>query len=129
MKPAPELFKRLNVPLDRGISNNNTLYSIYWRERGSSSRGSGHVSCIYCSSNRTGHRDNGKSNTCIGHDVKCGPLCHFAMGSITGSLVVIGKCADVSIGATVLEKRKIGNFAMAGARSLLLMIYQTLKYM
>ena len=50
-----------------------------------------------------------KSNTCIGHDVKCGPLCHFAMGSITGSLVVIGKCADVSIGATVLEKRKIGN--------------------
>ena len=59
-----------------------------------------------------------KSNTCIGHDVKCGPLCHFAMGSITGSLVVIGKCADVSIGATVLEKRKIGNFAMAGARSL-----------
>ena len=32
--------------------------------------------------------------------------------------MVIGKCADVSIGATVLEKRKIGNFAMAGARSL-----------
>ena len=28
------------------------------------------------------------------------------------------RSADVSIGATVLEKRKIGNFAMAGARSL-----------
>lgn len=42
----------------------------------------------------------------------------FCNGFDNRSLVVIGKCADVSIGATVLEKRKIGNFAMAGARSL-----------
>lgn len=59
-----------------------------------------------------------KSNVCIGHDVKCGELCHFAMGSITGSYVTMGLCSDVAIGSIVLEKRKIGDFAIAGASSL-----------
>lgn len=59
-----------------------------------------------------------KSNVCIGHDVKCGDLCHFAMGSITGSYVSMGHCSDVAIGTIVLEKRKIGDFALAGASSL-----------
>lgn len=59
-----------------------------------------------------------KANTCIGHDVVSGPLCHFAMGSITGSYTQLGVCADVAIGATTLEYIKIGDYAMAGARSL-----------
>lgn len=59
-----------------------------------------------------------KANTCIGHDVVSGSLCHFAMGSITGSYTQLGICADVAIGATTLEYIKIGNYAMAGARSL-----------
>lgn len=59
-----------------------------------------------------------KANTCIGHDVKSGPLCHFAMGSITGSYTSLGLCADIAIGATTLEYIKIGDYAMAGARSL-----------
>lgn len=60
-----------------------------------------------------------KPHASIGHDVVCGPLCHFARGSITGSHVNIGICSDVALGATVIEKRNIGNFAMAGARSLI----------
>lgn len=59
-----------------------------------------------------------KPHASIGHDVTCGLLCHFARGSITGSHVNIGICSDVALGATVIEKRDIGNYAMAGARCL-----------
>lgn len=59
-----------------------------------------------------------KANSCIGHDVVAGPLCHFAMGSITGSFTHLGICADVAIGATTLEYIQIGDYAMAGATSL-----------
>lgn len=59
-----------------------------------------------------------KSNVSIGHDVYCGELCHFAMGSIIGSFTKIGTCSDVSLGSIVLEHKIIGNFAMLGAGSL-----------
>lgn len=58
------------------------------------------------------------SNSMIGHDTTVGPLCHFSVGSITSSYVTIGKVSDVTLGAKVLEKRKIGNYAIAGASSL-----------
>ena len=48
-----ELFKRLNVPLDRLVTIIH--YTAFIGENVVR-----HVSCIYCSSNRTGHRDNGK---------------------------------------------------------------------
>lgn len=60
-----------------------------------------------------------KANVNIGHDVVCGPLCHFAMGSIIGSYAQIGICSDVALGSVVLEKKRIGNFSMLGAHSLL----------
>jgi acetyltransferase-like isoleucine patch superfamily enzyme len=60
-----------------------------------------------------------KSNALIGHDVKCGPLCHFAMGSITGAFTQLGVCADVATGCVVLEKISIGNYSFAGAASLI----------
>lgn len=60
-----------------------------------------------------------KSTALVGHDVKCGPLCHFAMGSITGAYTQLGVCADVATGCVVLENRKIGNYAFAGAASLI----------
>lgn len=60
-----------------------------------------------------------KSSVQIGHDVVCGPLCHFAMGSITGSYTKLGICADVAIGSIILESRQIGNYSMAGAGSLI----------
>lgn len=60
-----------------------------------------------------------KANVNIGHDVICGPLCHFAMGAIVGSFSRIGVCSDVALGAVVLEHRVIGDYAMLGASSLL----------
>ena len=58
------------------------------------------------------------ANSLIGHNTTVGPLCHFSVGSITSSYITIGKCSDVALGAKVLEKRKIGDFAVAGASSL-----------
>jgi acetyltransferase EpsM len=58
------------------------------------------------------------SNALIGHNTTVGPLCHFSVGSITSSYVTIGKVSDVALGAKVLEKRRIGNYAVAGANSL-----------
>ncbi len=58
------------------------------------------------------------ANSLIGHNTTVGPLCHFSVGSITSSYVTIGRCSDVTLGARVLEKRKIGNFAVAGSSSL-----------
>lgn len=112
-----EVFDRMNIPLDRLITIIH--YTAFIGENVVLHPGV-LVMCYAYVAPRTelGVGTMVKSNTCIGHDVKCGPLCHFAMGSITGSWVVMGKCADVSIGATVLEKRKLGDFAMAGARSL-----------
>ncbi|KAA6323615.1 dTDP-3-amino-3 6-dideoxy-alpha-D-galactopyranose 3-N-acetyltransferase [termite gut metagenome] len=58
------------------------------------------------------------SNSLIGHNTKVGPLFHFSVGSITSSYITIGLCSDVTLGAKVIEKRNIGNFAVAGAGSL-----------
>ena len=58
------------------------------------------------------------ANSMIGHNTKAGALCHFSVGSITSSYIDIGLCSDVALGAKVLEKKNIGNFAVAGAGSL-----------
>jgi len=58
------------------------------------------------------------ANALIGHNTTVGPLCHFSVGSITSSYISIGKVSDVALGARVLEKRNIGNYAVAGANSL-----------
>jgi acetyltransferase EpsM len=59
------------------------------------------------------------ANSLIGHNNEVGPLCHFSVGSISSAYVTIGLCSDVTLGARVLEKRKIGNFAVAGSCSLI----------
>lgn len=59
------------------------------------------------------------SNALIGHNTVIGPLCHFSVGSIVSSYVNIGRVSDVTLGAKVLEKRTIGNYAVAGASSLI----------
>ncbi len=60
-----------------------------------------------------------KANVSMGHDIICGPLCHFAMGAIVGSYTHIGICSDVAIGSVTLEKVSIGDYSMLGAHSLL----------
>jgi sugar O-acyltransferase (sialic acid O-acetyltransferase NeuD family) len=59
------------------------------------------------------------ANALIGHNTTIGHLCHFSVGSITSSYVTIGKVSDVTLGAKVLEKRRLGNYAIAGANSLI----------
>lgn len=58
------------------------------------------------------------ANALIGHNTSTGKLCHFSVGSVTSSYVTIGDVADVTLGARVLEKRSVGNYAVAGAASL-----------
>lgn len=58
------------------------------------------------------------ANSMIGHNTEVGALCHFSVGSITSSYVNIGLCSDVTLGAKIIEKVNIGNFAVAGAGSL-----------
>lgn len=58
------------------------------------------------------------ANSLVGHNTKVSPLCHFSVGSITSSYVNIGICSDVTLGAKVIEKVNIGNYAVAGAGSL-----------
>lgn len=58
------------------------------------------------------------ANSMIGHNTTVGMLCHFSVGSITSSYINIGKVSDVTLGARILEKKKIGNYAVAGAGSL-----------
>lgn len=43
-------------------------------------------------------------NTNIGHDEKCGSLCHLATGATNVSCSSVGYCADVIVSATVLKK-------------------------
>jgi len=68
---------------------------------------------------KMGHCSLMMANSLLGHNTTVGPLCHFSVGSITSSYIEIGKVSDVALGAKVLEKRKIGNYAVAGANSLI----------
>lgn len=58
------------------------------------------------------------ANSLIGHNTTVGRLCHFSVGSITSAYVTIGNVSDVTLGARVLEKRSLGDYAVAGAHSL-----------
>lgn len=60
-----------------------------------------------------------KANVCMGHDIECGPLCHFAMGSIIGSYTHLGICSNIATGSVTLEKLNIGSYSMLGSHSLL----------
>jgi acetyltransferase EpsM len=59
------------------------------------------------------------ANSLVGHHTVIGPLCHLSLGSITGSYVRVGKVSDVAMGARVVERCKIGNYAVAGANALI----------
>ena len=67
---------------------------------------------------KIGHCSLVMANALIGHNTHVGPLCHFSVGSITSSYVNIGRASDVTLGAKVIEKTNIGNYAVAGANAL-----------
>ena len=58
------------------------------------------------------------ANVCFGHDSSCGVCCHFSVGSIVSSYVEIGNYADVTLGARVIEKVRIGDFGVVGSCAL-----------
>lgn len=59
------------------------------------------------------------ANTNVGHNSILGPHCHVAVGGIVSSYDVIGKCTSIAFGTVVLEKRKIGDYCVAGANSVI----------
>jgi len=61
-----------------------------------------------------------KASCLIGHNNIIGPLSTFSAGCIVSSYVNIGKCSDVAFGARVMEKVTMGDYATAGAASLVL---------
>jgi sugar O-acyltransferase (sialic acid O-acetyltransferase NeuD family) len=60
------------------------------------------------------------ANSMIGHNIKMGPLCHCSVGSIMTGYSQLGICSDLAVGSTLLAYIKIGNYAMAGANSLVI---------
>lgn len=58
------------------------------------------------------------ANCSIGHDTIIGDLCHCSVGSIMTGYSQLGYCADLAIGAATLAYKKIGDYAMLGARAL-----------
>ena len=58
------------------------------------------------------------ANCSIGHNIEMGPLCHCSVGSIMTGYSKLGLCADLAIGAAILAYKKIGDFAMVGAKAL-----------
>lgn len=59
------------------------------------------------------------ANAIFAHNSVCGPLCHFSAGSITSSYDSLGKCVSIAFGTVVLEKKRIGDYSVAGANSLI----------
>ncbi|MBN1186610.1 MAG: sugar O-acyltransferase [Bacteroidales bacterium] len=115
---SEEVFHQMNIPLDRFatvvhktafIANNAVLEpGVFVMSN-----------CYVGPASKIGFCTLVMANALVGHNTTVGPLCHFSVGSITSSYITIGKVSDVSLGAKVLEKRNIGNYAVAGANSLI----------
>lgn len=73
--------------------------------------------CYVGPQSRLGHCTMMMANTVVGHNSILGPFCHIAAGGIVSSYDVIGKCSSIAFGTIVLEKRRMGDFCVAGANS------------
>ena len=115
---SEEVFKKMNIPIDR--------YAIIIHHTAFVAKNATLEPGVFIMSNsyigpaaKIGYCTLVMANALIGHNTTVGPLCHFSVGSITSSYITIGKVSDVTLGARVLEKRNIGNYAVAGANSLI----------
>lgn len=73
--------------------------------------------CYVGPQSRIGHCTMMMANTVVGHNSILGPFCHIAAGGIVSSYDVIGKCSSIAFGTIILEKRRMGDFCVAGANS------------
>lgn len=111
------VFKQMKIPLDRFAT---IIHKTAFVAKSAILEPGVFImsNCYIGPATRLGHCTLVMANAMIGHNTDVGPLCHFSVGSITSSYVKIGKVSDVTLGARVLEKRKLGNYAVAGASSL-----------
>lgn len=115
---SEEVFLKMQIPLDRFATIVHK--TAFVPENAVLEPGVFVMSnCYIGPAAKIGHCTLIMSNALIGHNTTVGPLCHFSVGSITSSYITIGKVSDVTLGAKVLEKRKVGNYAVAGANALI----------
>ena len=113
---SEEVFLKMNIPVDRlatVIHKNAFVADSAILEPGVFVMSN----CYIGTATKIGMCTLIMANSLIGHNTTVGRLCHFSVGSITSSYITIGNVSDVTLGAKVLEKRKIGNYAVAGANS------------
>lgn len=115
---SEEIFIRMNIPVDRFA---RIIHKSAFVAKDVSLEPGVFImaNCYVGPKTKLGYCTHLMANSLIGHHTNVGPLCHFSLGSITGSYATIGKVSDVAMGAKVLEKRKIGNYAVAGANALI----------
>lgn len=114
---SEEVFNKMKIPLDRFAT---IIHKTAFVAQSAVLEPGVFImsNCYIGPATRLGHCTLVMANALIGHNTEVGPLCHFSVGSITSSYVQIGKVSDVTLGARVLEKRKLGDYAVAGAASL-----------
>ena len=113
-----EVFLKMNIPLERFAT---IIHKTAFVAKSAVMEPGVFVmsNCYVGPGVKMGHCSLMMANSLLGHNTVVGPLSHFSVGSITSSYIEIGKVSDVTLGAKVLEKRKIGNYAVAGANSLI----------
>lgn len=115
---SEEVFKKMNIPIQRFATIIHK--TAFVAKNAILEPGVFVMSNSYIGpSSKIGYCTLVMANALIGHNTVVGQLCHFSVGSITSSYITIGKVSDVTLGAKVLEKRKIGDYAVAGAGSLI----------
>ena len=114
---SEEVYNKMNIPVDRFATIIHK--TAFVADNAQIEPGVLIMSnCYIGPSAKIGHCSLVMANALIGHNTTVGPLCHFSIGSITSSYVTLGRVSDVALGAIVLEKRKIGDYAVVGANSL-----------
>ncbi len=114
---SEEVFLKLKIPLDRFAT---IIHKTAFVAKSAVLEPGVFVmsNCYVGPGAKLGHCCLMMANSLFGHNSTAGPLCHFSVGSITSSYNTLGKVSDVTFGATLLEKRNLGNYAVAGANSL-----------
>jgi sugar O-acyltransferase (sialic acid O-acetyltransferase NeuD family) len=115
---SEEVFLRMQIPLDRFatiIHKSAFVANSVILEPGVFIM----ANCYIGPETKLGYCTLMMANSLVGHHTVIGPLCHLSLGSITGSYVTVGKVSDVAMGARVIERCKIGNYAIAGANALI----------
>lgn len=55
------------------------------------------------------------ANVLVGHNTIVGEFCHLSVGSVVSSYITMGTASDIALNATILEKVKVGKYAVVGA--------------